>query len=88
MRRKSAGGCFLPGGIKDIHGQTDQSIYIIITMFIQDVFVFAKIQGIVRIENQVSIRVLEKNGYLREGLLHYYPFGCEFHEVVMLAIVR
>jgi ribosomal-protein-alanine N-acetyltransferase len=44
-----------------------------------------RIQGLVRVENKSSIRVLEKNGYMQEGILHYYPFGREFHDVVMLA---
>lgn len=47
-----------------------------------------RVQALVHIENVASMRVLEKNGYLREGTLHYYPFGREFHDVVMLAIVR
>lgn len=42
-----------------------------------------RIQGLVMVENQASIRVLERNGYIREGLLHNYPFGREFHNVVM-----
>lgn len=47
-----------------------------------------RIQGIVHIENKASAHVLEKNGYQREGILHHYPFGREFHDVVMLAIVQ
>ena len=47
-----------------------------------------RIQGLVRKENQASIRVLEKNGYVQEGLLHYNPFGREFHDVVILAKVN
>ena len=47
-----------------------------------------RIQGLVRVENKASIRVLEKNGYLQEGILRHYPFGREFHDAVMLAIVR
>ncbi|MCM1231126.1 MAG: GNAT family N-acetyltransferase [Ruminococcus flavefaciens] len=47
-----------------------------------------RIQGVVHIENEASMHVLEKNGYLREGTLHYYPFGKEFYDVVMLAIVK
>lgn len=47
-----------------------------------------RIQGVVHIENGASMRVLEKNGYQREGTLRCYPFGREFHDVVMLAIVR
>lgn len=47
-----------------------------------------RIQGIVHIENSASRRVLEKNGYLLEGILHHYPFGREFHDVAMLAIVK
>ena len=47
-----------------------------------------RIQGLVHVENGASMRVLEKSGYLREGTLHYYPFGREFHDAVMLAIVK
>ena len=47
-----------------------------------------RIQGLVMVENQASIRVLERNGYIREGLLHNYPFGREFHNVVILAILK
>lgn len=47
-----------------------------------------RIQGLVHIENKASMHVLEKNGYLQEGILHHYPFGREFHDVVMLAIVQ
>lgn len=46
-----------------------------------------RIQGLVRNENIASIHVLEKNCYKREGVLHFYPFGKEFHTVVMMAIV-
>lgn len=46
-----------------------------------------RIQGLVRKENAASIQVLEKNHYKREGVLHCYPFGKEFHTVVMMAIV-
>lgn len=47
-----------------------------------------RIQGLVHIENKASARVLEKNGYLKEGILHHYPFGREFHDVIMMAIVQ
>lgn len=47
-----------------------------------------RIQGLVREENKASIRVLEKNGYIQEGLLHYYPFGREFHDVGILAKIK
>lgn len=47
-----------------------------------------RIQGLVRTENIASIRVLEKCGYQREGVLRKYPFGREFHDAVMLAIVN
>lgn len=46
-----------------------------------------RIQGLVREENTASIHVLEKNHYKREGVLHCYPFGKEFHTVVMMTIV-
>ena len=47
-----------------------------------------RIQGLVMVENQASIRVLERNRYIREGLLHNYPFGRAFHNGVMLAILK
>ena len=47
-----------------------------------------RIQGLVRVENSASVRAFEKKVYLREGTLHYYPFGQEFHDAVMLAIVK
>ena len=46
-----------------------------------------RIQGLVRVENAASIHVLEKNRYEKEGILRCYPFGKEFHTVVMMAIV-
>jgi ribosomal-protein-alanine N-acetyltransferase len=46
-----------------------------------------RIQGLVRKENIASMHVLEKNLYQKEGVLHCYPFGKEFHTVVMMAIV-
>jgi len=46
-----------------------------------------RIQGLVRVDNIGSIRVLEKNGYEKEGVLRYYPFGREFHNVVMMSII-
>lgn len=56
-----------------------------ITSFATDELRLKRIQGIVRKENLASIRVLEKNHYIQEGLLHYYPFGREFHDVVIMA---
>lgn len=47
-----------------------------------------RIQGLVHVKNIASARVLEKNGYLQEGTLRHYPFGREFHDVIMLAIVQ
>ncbi len=47
-----------------------------------------RIQGLVRVENTASLRVLEKNGCQREGIRRCYPFGREFHDAAMLAIVR
>lgn len=48
----------------------------------------SRIQGLVMVDNHGSIRVLEKSGYIKEGILHHYPFGREFHDVVMLASLR
>lgn len=47
-----------------------------------------RIQGLVHIENEASKRVLEKCGYSLEGVLRYYPFGREFHDVSILAVVQ
>ena len=47
-----------------------------------------RIQGLVHIENPASVRVLEKCGYAQEGILRCYPFGREFHDVVMMEIVQ
>lgn len=59
-----------------------------VTAFGLDDLKLRRIQGLVRVENIDSIRVLEKSGYIKEGILHYYPFGKGFHDVVMLGIVR
>lgn len=59
-----------------------------VTEFGLDELGLVRIQGLVMEENHASIRVLEKNGYIKEGLLRHYPFGREFHNVVMLAIIR
>lgn len=40
------------------------------------------------VENIASIRVLEKNGYEKEGVLRCYPFGREFHNIVMMSIIN
>ena len=47
-----------------------------------------RIQGLVRTENAASVSVLKKNGYIEEGILRLYPFGKEFHNAVILAIVN
>lgn len=47
-----------------------------------------RIQGLVQVENIRSIRALEKSGYMKEGILHCYPFGKVFRDVVMMAILR
>ncbi len=58
-----------------------------VTAFGLDELKLKRIQGLVRIENVASIRVLEKNGFVKEGVLRHYPFGSEFHNVAMMAIV-
>lgn len=47
-----------------------------------------RIQGLVRIENIASQSVLKKNGYQEEGILRLYPFGKEYHNAMMLAVIR
>ena len=47
-----------------------------------------RIQAFVMPQNKASIRVLEKNEYEQEGLLRKYRFGKEFHDAVMLSIIR
>lgn len=46
-----------------------------------------RIQATVMPENTASVRVLEKAGYQKEGLLRKYLMGKEFHDAVMLAVV-
>lgn len=46
-----------------------------------------RIQALVLPENPASLRVLEKAGFQKEGLLKKYPFGREFHDAVILAAV-
>ena len=46
-----------------------------------------RIQAIVMPENTASVRVLEKAGYAKEGLLRKTLMGKEFHDTVMLAAV-
>lgn len=60
----------------------------IVTKFGMEELGLSRIQGMVMVDNQTSVRVLEKNGYIKEGVLHHYPFGREFHDVVMLAKLR
>ncbi len=47
-----------------------------------------RIQALVRTENLASRAVLKKNNYVEEGILRLYPFGKEFHDTVILAIVK
>lgn len=47
-----------------------------------------RIQGLVRVENIASQRVLLKNQYQMEGVLKLYPFGKEFHDAAMFALVK
>jgi len=46
-----------------------------------------RMQALVMPDNVYSIRVLKRLGFAEEGLLRKYPFGKEFHDAVMLAIV-
>lgn len=47
-----------------------------------------RIQATVMPENAASLRVLEKAGLCREGLLRSYSFGKEFHDVVILSVIE
>lgn len=47
-----------------------------------------RIEAKVMPENTGSLRVLEKNGYEREGLLRKTRFGKAFHDAVMLSVIR
>lgn len=46
-----------------------------------------RIQALVMPDNIYSIKALKRLGFEEEGLLRKYPFGKEFHDAVMLAIV-
>ena len=59
-----------------------------VTAFGLDSLGLCRIQATVLPENAASLRVLEKSGYEREGLLRNYPFGKEIHDAVMLSIIR
>lgn len=47
-----------------------------------------RIQATVMPENVASLRVLEKAGFSREGLLRQTDFGAEFHDAWMLSILK
>lgn len=47
-----------------------------------------RIQALIKVENHASVAVCKKNGYVNEGVLRHYPFGKEFADVVMMAIVK
>lgn len=47
-----------------------------------------RIEATVLPENIGSIRVLSKNGYVKEGLLKKYYYGNEFHDTIMMAVVK
>ncbi len=48
-----------------------------------------RIFGLVDPENSASIRVLEKNGYIIEGLMHDYYYARErFFDMTLLAIIN
>lgn len=47
-----------------------------------------RIQAAVMPDNISSLKVLEKAGFVEEGILKKYQFGKEFHDTVMLAAVR
>ena len=46
-----------------------------------------RIQASVMPENGASLRVLEKAGFIKEGLLRQTNFGAEFHDAWMLSIL-
>ncbi len=46
-----------------------------------------RIQACVLPDNVASLRLLEKLGFQREGLLRQYDYGKEFHDVIMLSIL-
>ncbi|AIQ36360.1 hypothetical protein R50345_18070 [Paenibacillus sp. FSL R5-0345] len=47
-----------------------------------------RMQAMVMSENIPSLKVLKKAGFTEEGVLKKYLFGKEFHDTVMLAVVR
>lgn len=47
-----------------------------------------RIQATVMPDNTPSLKVLEKAGFVEEGVLKKYMFGREFHDTIMLAAVR
>lgn len=59
-----------------------------VTRFGLDNLKLHRIQAAVLPENTASRKVLQTVGYEQEGVLRKYLFGREFHDTVMLAIVR
>ncbi|HPF86872.1 MAG TPA: GNAT family protein [Candidatus Limiplasma sp.] len=59
-----------------------------VTRFGLDELKLHRIQAAVLPQNAASIRVLQKAGYTQEGILRKYRFGREFHDTVLLAVVR
>ncbi len=59
-----------------------------VTRFGFDDLLLHRIEATVLPENTGSIRVLFKNGYIKEGLLKKYHLGNEFHDTIMMAVVK
>jgi len=59
-----------------------------VTRFGFDELKLHRIQATVMPGNAASLRVLEKAGYAREGVLRKALMGREFHDIVLLAAVR
>lgn len=59
-----------------------------VTRFGFDDLLLHRIEATVLPENIGSIRVLVKNGYVKEGLLKKYYFGKEFLDTIMMATVK
>lgn len=53
-----------------------------------EIFEFNRIQATILPANIASIRVVEKCGYMREGLLRQYPFGRGFDDIYMYSMLR
>lgn len=68
-------------------GFAKESIAEVIRFGIEDLKLH-RIQALIMPDNIYSIKALKGLNFIEEGLMRKYPFGKEFHDAVMLAIIE